>query len=94
MANREEAMSIQFEYHHVSPIDAAEDRIDTVVTVTLGQVRGRIVRSQYDVGVVTHDAHIELCDDNSPSQLDDPQDLRNLGTVALALADELAAANR
>lgn len=93
MANREEAMSIQIKRHPVSP-DAIEDRVDTVVTVALGHVTGRIVRSQYDGGIVAYDAHIELCGVSSLAQIDAPQDLRNLGTVAAALADELAAATR
>ncbi|WP_286142090.1 hypothetical protein [Mycobacterium sp. D16Q16] len=91
MANREEAMSIQIKRHPVSPVDTTEDRVDTVVTVALGHVTGRIVRSQYDAGTISYDAHIELVGDRSPNQIDDPQDLRNLGTVAITLADELAA---
>ncbi|BAP97688.1 hypothetical protein [Mycobacteroides abscessus] len=50
--------------------------------------------SRYDGGTVAHDAHLEVAGDNSPGRIDDPQVLRNLGTVAIALADELAAATR
>lgn len=46
----------------------------------------------FDGGTVAYEAHIELNGNNSPSQIDDPRDLRNLGTVAAELADELAAA--
>ncbi|WP_228845712.1 hypothetical protein [Mycobacteroides abscessus] len=85
-------MSIQIKHHRISPVDATKDRADTVVTVALGHVTGRIVRSQYDAGTISYDAHIELVGGCSPNQIDNPQDLRNLGTVATALADELAAA--
>lgn len=93
MANREEAMSIRIKHHPVSPIDATEDRVDTVVTMALGHVTGRIVlavRRRHR----GPDAHLEVAGDNSPGRIDDPQVLRNLGTVAIALADELAAATR
>ncbi|WP_235659984.1 hypothetical protein [Mycobacteroides abscessus] len=85
---------VKIRHHRVPAVDPAKDSVDVVTTAKLGHVTGTIIRSVYDHGTVSHEAHLEVTGDNSPSQLDDPQDLRNLGTVAFALADELAAANR
>ncbi|SLB51710.1 Uncharacterised protein [Mycobacteroides abscessus subsp. bolletii] len=87
-------ITLKTRHHSVSVVDPNRDSIDVVTMIELGHVTGTIVRSVFDGGTVAHDAHLEVTGDNSPSQIDDPQVLRNLGTVALALADELAAATR
>ncbi len=86
-------ITLKTSHHRVPAVHPARDSVDVVTTVGLGPVTGTIVRSVFDGGIVAHDAHLEIAGDNSPIQIDDPQVLRNLGTVAIALGDELAAAN-
>lgn len=85
-------ITLKTSHHRVPAVDPARESLDVVTSVRLGSVTGTIVRSVCDGGTVAYDAHLEVAGDNSPSQIDDPQDLRNLGTVAAALADELTAA--
>ncbi|MDO3126523.1 hypothetical protein P5V43_05345 [Mycobacteroides abscessus subsp. bolletii] len=85
---------IKVQHHRVPAVDHTRDSVDVVTTIKLGHVTGTIIRSVFDGGTVDHEAHLEVARDNSPSQIDDPQVLRNLGTVAIELADELAAATR
>ncbi|MEC4842617.1 hypothetical protein R2360_25365 [Mycobacteroides chelonae] len=82
---------IKIKHHPAPAVDPAKESVDVVTTVKLGPVAGAIVRSVFDGGNVAHEAHLNVTGGNSPSRIDDPQVLRNLGTVAIALADELAA---
>lgn len=84
-------ITLKTRHHRIPAVDPAKETIDVATTVQLGHVTGRIIRSVFDGGTVAYEAHIELSGNNSPSQVDDPQVLRNLGTLAITLADELAA---